>query len=128
MRIHREKWDIWVDPDGIVRIQIRGDQNENDARAYVADVVSIVSTLPPPILLLADASGTGRISPAARQVYSSAPETARGGRYALVGLKPLHRVVARIVFRFRGVSGDRYRVFDDLGEARAWLLATPKEP
>ncbi|MGQ0536772.1 MAG: STAS/SEC14 domain-containing protein [Methanobacteriota archaeon] len=126
--IHRAKWDVALDADGIVQVVVRGEKDENEARAYLDDIEAVAAKAPSPVRILADASAAGRSTPAARQVLATRPLLFGDAFVAVVGLRPWNRVLIRFVFRIRKIPADRLRTFDTLEEGRAWLRAIPTAP
>ncbi|WP_437318071.1 STAS/SEC14 domain-containing protein [Sorangium sp. So ce385] len=117
--------DVRDEPDGILRVALRGDLTDDRARAVIG-VLRRAAESGRDVLVLADVRHTGSIPASARKVSSEEMRTARVDAVAIVGASFSQRVVVTLLAKgVHILTGQLYpqQFFDTEGEARAWLLA-----
>ncbi|XXX78207.1 STAS/SEC14 domain-containing protein [Sorangium sp. So ce134] len=117
--------DLREEPDGILRVALRGDLTEDRARAVIGALRRMAEG-GRDVLVLADARHMGSIPASARKVSAEEMRTARIDAVAIIGASFSMRVVLTLVAKgVHLLTGQLYpqQLFDTEEEARAWLLA-----
>ncbi|WP_437938841.1 STAS/SEC14 domain-containing protein [Sorangium sp. So ce341] len=117
--------DVRDEPDGILRVALRGDLTDDRARAVIG-VLRRAAESGRDVLVLADVRHTGSIPASARKVSAEEMRTARVDAVAIVGASFSQRVVVTLLAKgVHILTGQLYpqQFFHTEGEARAWLLA-----
>ncbi|WP_437725475.1 STAS/SEC14 domain-containing protein [Sorangium sp. So ce861] len=120
-----ESVDVHEEPDGVLRLTIRGELTEDRARA-VFTVIRRVAESGRHVLVLADARHMGIIPPLARKVLTEEVRSARVDAVALVGASFSVRVIVALLAKGIHMITKRpypQQFFATEEEARAWLFA-----
>ncbi|WP_437571519.1 STAS/SEC14 domain-containing protein [Sorangium sp. So ce542] len=117
--------DVHEAPDGLLRLNMRGELTEDRARA-IFTVLRRVAESGRDVLVLADAHHMGIIPPLARKVLTEEVRSARIDAVALVGASFSVRVIVALLAKgIHTITGRPYpqQFFATEDEARAWLFA-----
>ncbi|MGK4002498.1 STAS/SEC14 domain-containing protein [Sorangium sp. So ce1036] len=118
-------FDLREEPDGILRMELRGDASEDMMREMAA-VFRRMAESGREILFLVDLRRVGAIPASVRKVAAEEMRSARVDSAALVGASFSVRVLVTLTTKgVQLVTGKSYPLefFEAEREARAWLLA-----
>ncbi len=120
----QEKFKIWWDEkERIIRGEIIGDQNEEDARKILEKTVKLTTSLNKKgiklIGSLHDMSKAGRASSRARRIYADSFKNGILAKTALFGGGVVQKTIANFIFSFSDTKNAKYFVTEE--EALRWL-------
>jgi hypothetical protein len=110
--------------DGILRLGFIGNINKEKAEAFIKEIIPFLeaATEAEPLLALADSSRTGKVSSAARKIFTEMYRDSRFKKVAVVEASRYARVLAGFLIKATG-RASTLRFFDSEEEAVAWLKA-----
>ena len=120
---NREIWvgktRMYLGEDNVLRITVVGEVDKETQTAFNNAAYKLMSTVEGKVRALVDLNKTGKTSPGARKRQVEVSEYEKVGKFALIGLHPVARVIASF---FMGVSRKKdMRFFKTEAEALAWL-------
>ncbi len=124
MKENQLKFKVWWDEkEGIIRGEIIGDQNEEDARKILGKTAKLTASLNKkgikPIGSLYDMTKAGKASSKARRIYADSFKNGTLAKTALFGGGVVQKTIANFVFSFSGTKNAKYFVTEE--EALKWL-------
>lgn len=115
-----EKFRVWWDEkEGIIRNQSRGDFEEEDAKAQMAEILGIAESKSGKVLVLNDMTEAGKASSGARKVYAQTLKSENIAKHAFVGMSTLTRVIVSFLVRASGANNAMFFATEE--EALRWL-------
>jgi hypothetical protein len=117
------EYKVWVDKNGIIRGQIIGSHDEDDAVHIIKEIDDILLKMEQKGVILIDMSKTGRPTTGSRKVHA---ENIKHGyskfkKAAFFGASAFNRVMANFIIKASG-KGEVVRYFDKENDAINWLL------
>ena len=118
------KNEVYLDTNGIIVIDTHGDQDQDSIQAMGQKIEALITerrTLGKPVLVLDNLLNLGNVGPEGRKLVVQLARDLDYDRGAMVGKGGLMRFGANLMLRATGRSS-RVKYFDDIHEARSWLL------
>jgi hypothetical protein len=120
---------VYLDSDDIINIEVVGDQTTESVTQMGRQVEGLIReqrTLGKPSLILDNLLTIGNVGPEPRQQVVDLAKRLDYDRAAMVGKGGLMKFGTNLMLRATGRSY-RAKYFENLAEARRWLLAPPKQ-
>jgi len=120
---------VYLDKDNIINIEVVGDQTVESVTEMGRQIEGLITEqrkVGKPSLILDNLLAMGDVGPEARQLVVDLAKRLDYDRTAMVGKGGLMKFGTNLMLRATGRSY-RAKYFENLAEARSWLLPLPKQ-